>query len=391
MNRLHDIFTGDRLSGWTNTKTSRRRSGSTVGTWIALGLTLTLIHVGCGSDDSSEDSGEPVLQLVSRTVDKNDYNQFVTARTAYLSELAGQPGVGDSRLFNSFFSGTSSAVPGQRIALVEITVFDSQEAYQSATAAIDGSDAASQFRATFTEEANLLVRQPDGSTDLGDFDGAALEIAVRDVTDDSRADYDAAQSAFLAELTAIPDTRTVEFEVVESGTITAGYSTYATDEALQETLAFYGSAQVAADFFASFELVSSQFGGALAETSLATIAVPDQFALNNTSAPEDIVAHEQNLYVSDIATGAILRIDLFAQLSGRPVSAEIFVPSPADGEALSTTWGLRIDEDRRRLIANYNINYSFDGNVTAGGQVRAFDLSSGTEVGRWQLPEGTVG
>lgn len=220
--------------------------------WLAVAITLTGVAAGCSSSD------EAVIQLTSRLVSNGELGQFTAAHGAYSAVIAERPGVGDSRLFSSFFSSTASDVPAESFAVVELTVFDSEADYRDAVAA--AASAKGQIDAVATTEADILVRQPDGSVDLADFDGASLEIAVRGIDPANRQPYDDAQTAFLGELTTIAGAKTVEFEMVQDGAITAGYSTYATQESLQETLDFYTGDPLAFDFFGSFDLVSSQFG-----------------------------------------------------------------------------------------------------------------------------------
>ncbi len=223
-------------------------------------LSMAFAVSACDDDADIGDGQQPILHLGVHLVEAGEFDAFIDAHDSYRQALAAQPGVGPSRIFQSFYSSTASDVPAERVGLTEITVFDSEAAYWNAVAAVGDTSAALQLRTIASLEADLLVRQPDGSVDLNDFAGAALEIAVRGVDPANRDNFHRAQDTFVAQLTQIEDTKTVEFIVVGDSDITAGYSTYATQSALDQTLDFYNTAAVAGDFFASFTLLSSQFG-----------------------------------------------------------------------------------------------------------------------------------
>ncbi|MFN3200301.1 MAG: hypothetical protein ACE366_18025 [Bradymonadia bacterium] len=328
--------------------------------------------------------GQPVIEMSVRLVPEANYNTFATAHSTYRTALGGEDGVGDHALFRTFFSGSAPDVPAARVGLTEFTVFDSEADYDAAMAAVG--DAESALDALSAEEVQMLVRFEDGSVDLSTLSGAALEIAVRDVDPANREAYDAAQAAFLEVLTGIDGAVTQEFELVRAEpTFTAGFSTYATQDSLNETLGFYGFDQRAFDFFGSFRLASSQFGFQSPDPS--PVVLPEALALNDTAAPEDIITFEHTVYVSDIAGGSVLALDLL-NLDNGP---RTFVPAPPMGDARPSTWGLRIDADRRRLLVAANPAYGFDGNVTAPCELRAYNIDDGSLAGSWVLPEGTVG
>lgn len=352
----------------------------TFGPWA-----LLLLAVACGDDDNPpapSSEAKPVIELAVELVAEADFNLYARARADYVAALGAQSGVGARRLFRSFFSSSAADVPAARVGVTSFTVFSSEAAYDAARAAVSEAEAA--VGAVSTEEARLLVRFEDGTTDLGRLDGAALEIAVREVEASTRAAYDTAQQAFLGPLNQISGVVTQEFELVRApAQVTAGFSTYATQAALGETLNYYTTDTLAFTFFGSFKLLSSQFGSATA--GLPPVTLPEALSLNETAAPEDVVVFEHTLYVSDISGGSVLALDLLNLEAGPRTFVEA-----ATGSTRPQTWGLRVDRSRRRLLVTANTAYAFDGNVPVSCELRAYSLDSGERVGSWATPENTV-
>lgn len=100
--------------------------------------------------------------------------------------------------------------------------------------------------------------------------------------------------------------------------------------------------------------------------------------------PEDLTVSGSTAYVSNIATGAVLKLDLSNAGAATP-----FISAATD--AYSSAWGLRVIPGKNWLLSIQNQPYDFNPAHAKAGRVTAYDLSNGTKVKSWSLPEGMVG
>ena len=116
-----------------------------------------------------------------------------------------------------------------------------------------------------------------------------------------------------------------------------------------------------------------------------TAAPPLPAALSiGDTAPEDLTVYGQTAYVSDSATGAVLKLDL-----NRAGAASPFIPAATD--AYRSAWGLRVVPGRNWLLSIQNQPYDFNPAHARAGRLAAYDLGSGAKVASWNLPGGMVG
>jgi hypothetical protein len=103
-----------------------------------------------------------------------------------------------------------------------------------------------------------------------------------------------------------------------------------------------------------------------------------------TTAPEDVAVNGSTAYVSNIADGSVIRLDL-----NRAGAVSSFIPA-AEG-AYRSAWGLKVVADKNWLLVIQNQPYDFNPAHAKAGRLSAFDLTSGAKVRSWALPEGLVG
>jgi sugar lactone lactonase YvrE len=108
-------------------------------------------------------------------------------------------------------------------------------------------------------------------------------------------------------------------------------------------------------------------------------------ALNAGSGPpEDIKVSGSTAYVSNVADGSVLKLDLAA--GG---AASTFVPAATD--AYHAAWGLKILDDKHWLLSIQNQAFDFVPDHAQAGRLVAFDLTTGAKRKSWDLPAQTVG
>ena len=117
--------------------------------------------------------------------------------------------------------------------------------------------------------------------------------------------------------------------------------------------------------------------------ALATPPLPASLSVGN-GGPEDITVSGNAAYVSNIADGSVLKLDLL-----RGGVASVFVPPATD--ANSSAWGLRVVPGKNWLLSLQNQPYDFNPAHAKSGRLRAYDLTSGAVVKTWSLPAQTVG
>ncbi|WP_424952489.1 hypothetical protein [Deinococcus sp.] len=112
-------------------------------------------------------------------------------------------------------------------------------------------------------------------------------------------------------------------------------------------------------------------------------ALPASLSIG-TTAPEDLAVYGTSAYVSNSADGSVVRLDL-----SRGGAVSPFLPAATD--AYSSAWGLRVVPGKNWLLSVQNQPYDFNPAHARAGRVAAFDLSTGTRINTWTLPDGMVG
>ncbi|WP_420594557.1 hypothetical protein [Deinococcus sp.] len=119
----------------------------------------------------------------------------------------------------------------------------------------------------------------------------------------------------------------------------------------------------------------------------ATIVAPEPLPASisvGEGGPEDLTVSGTSAYVSNIADGSVLKLDLL-----KAGASSVFIPPASD--AYSSAWGLRVMPSQNWLLSLQNQPYDFNPANAKAGRLSAYDLTSGAKVKSWELPAGMVG
>lgn len=213
----------------------------------------------------------PVTEIAVRQLNQGqDIDDFEQARDNFVALLKGQEGVNADREFSAFLDFSTFTAPEPPV-FIGMTAYENLEAFMAASEALEQSEKAAAFFATFNPKAFTALRplSSDDSYDLtaiASTAGQVLEVAVRDFSNYEnfdQADYAMKRDTFLEELIQ-QDGVVAEYQWVSvlDPNIAVGMTVYESAEAFQT---------VASSAFAQSEVAVAFAGGYPAIAGFASV------------------------------------------------------------------------------------------------------------------------
>lgn len=214
------------------------------------------------NQNNSEKMDAPVYEVAVRMVKDGMKEEFVRARSNFISTLKAQQGVSNDREFQSFFAMPQ---PDEREVFIGMTQYASPDILQEVQGKIYGDFA--PFAATMDLKAYVFVQPIEGTGfDLGSLangPGQVLELAVRRVKEGQMDAFEATRKAFVNWLDGQAGVLgSWEFKVVsgqDTERLTVGMSVYESQEAFQAIAGKVQQLPEAGAYFATFEPVALQY------------------------------------------------------------------------------------------------------------------------------------
>lgn len=204
----------------------------------------------------------PVYEIAVRQVKEGRKEDFVSRRSAFISELKQQKGVSNDREFQSFYALPE---PDEREVFIGMTQYATGKTVGKVQGKVMGKFL--KFTKTMDLKAYVFVQPVEGGTfdlsELADRPGQVLELAVRRVKPGQEAAFQSSRKAFvdwLDEQSGVEGSW--EFQVVggkDSDRLTVGMSVYESQEAFQAIAQKAQSLPEAGAYFGTFEPVALQY------------------------------------------------------------------------------------------------------------------------------------
>ena len=202
-------------------------------------ILATIVAFGCIAQSKKDKNmkNEPIFELAVRMVKDGMKEEFVNARTNFITTLKAQDGVSNDREFQSFYALPE---PDKREVFIGMTQYDNAEVLKVVQGAIY--EKFGPFAQTMDLKAYVFMQQTEGPKlqleKLAASNGEVLEIAVRRLKEGMEKEFDNYRKQFVKKLSTYGGVKeSYEFKVVDgqqTERLTVGMTVYESQEAFMK-------------------------------------------------------------------------------------------------------------------------------------------------------------
>lgn len=227
---------------------------------------LTILISSCSPVNKSlvNETEDPVTEIAIRLVKDGMKEEFIEARSNFISVLKEQNGVLADREFESFYA---LPTPDEREVFIGMTNYENYKTVGKVQGKMGVVSKFLKFKKTMDLKAYVFVQQTEGPTfnleTVASGDGEIIEIGVRRVKKGMENEFNQYRKQFVDLLSSYDGVKeSYEFKVVggeDIDRLTVGMTVYESKDAFMKLAEPIMKEQVTQQYFGTFEVVASQF------------------------------------------------------------------------------------------------------------------------------------
>lgn len=204
----------------------------------------------------------PIYEVAVRIVKDGKKEEFVEARSNFVTLLKAQEGVSNDREFKSFYALPE---PDKSEVFIGMTQYDDADVLKEVQGEVY--EKFEPFAQTMDLKAYVFIQQTEGPTlklgELAAGEGEVLEIGVRRVKEGMEKEFDNYRKQFVKKLGSYDGVKeSYEFAVIDGQNterLTVGMTVYESQEAFMKLSEPLMKEEVTQKYFGTFDIVASQF------------------------------------------------------------------------------------------------------------------------------------